>query len=179
MEENKPLEFDFDSNSNEKIDLSFMDNFGNHEPEGNIEVQDNTFVNDSDMLGASNDNNTYETNESKPEQLGLVGLRNLGNTCFMNSGLQCLFNSPLLVKFFLTTDYLDTINYENKIGTNGELSRTFGNLVEEYWSGNTDIIAPQQFKFVLGKFAKQFLGFGQQDSQEMLSFFIGWSTRRL
>ncbi|TPX70605.1 hypothetical protein SpCBS45565_g01591 [Spizellomyces sp. 'palustris'] len=41
---------------------------------------------------------------------GLVGLQNLGNTCFMNSILQCAFSTELLVGYFLSGDYKSDIN---------------------------------------------------------------------
>ena len=34
---------------------------------------------------------------------GVCGLNNLGNTCFMNSALQCLDNTPGLVQYILCT----------------------------------------------------------------------------
>lgn len=47
--------------------------------------------------------------------LGLAGLQNLGNTCFMNSSLQCLAHTPRLVDYFLG-DYAQEINHGNPLG---------------------------------------------------------------
>ena len=102
---------------------------------------------------------------------GAVGLRNLGNTCFMNSTLQCMNASPGLANFFLDGEYLAQINptaYKSK----GRIAKEFGNLVKEMWSERPHTVTPRGFKDAIGKFAPQFMGYQQQDSQELLAYLL-------
>ena len=104
--------------------------------------------------------------------LGVVGLRNLGNTCFLNSSVQCLSATIPLTDYFLGYDYRSEINKENFLGTGGKLVIAYAELMKLLWLGKNTVVQPTAFKAQLEKFAPQFKGYHQHDSQELLSFLL-------
>ena len=113
----------------------------------------------------------YEISKEKNKN-GLVGLNNLGNTCYMNTGIQCLSNCELLSKYFLLDYYKEFINKENPIGSQGEIVEKYSQLIQHLWHGNEECVSPIQFKKAFGKVYEAFSGSSQQDSQEFISYLL-------
>ena len=109
---------------------------------------------------------------------GLIGLQNRGNTCYLNTSIQCLSNLPLLTEYFLTNSHISDLNnrfYELKGKKINEiiLTKEYSKLIKALWSSNTSI-EPKTFHEFIQKCDDRFDGYEQQDSQESLSLILDY-----
>ncbi|KAI5779805.1 hypothetical protein EDC01DRAFT_754853 [Geopyxis carbonaria] len=106
-------------------------------------------------------------------QMGTCGLGNLGNTCYMNSALQCLRGVEELSKYFLSGEYTKELNPSNPLSHNGNVAKAYAKLLQNIFAPNSpSSILPREFKSVIGRYAASFSGYQQQDTQEFLAFLL-------
>ncbi|KAH8294966.1 hypothetical protein KR018_004837 [Drosophila ironensis] len=103
---------------------------------------------------------------------GLTGLKNLGNTCYMNSILQCLSNTPQLTEYCISDKYRNYISRSNS--TNGQVIEEVAALIKELWNGQYKCVASRDLRYVVGQYQKIFRGVDQQDSHEFLTILMDW-----
>ena len=120
----------------------------------------------------------HELHRGQPAS-GICGLVNLGNTCYMNSALQCLSHTSLLRDYFLSKEFLRDVNLNSAAlhhGMDGRLAAVYYELLCQLWvqplSATMAAVTPSNFKKLIGQFQQQFRGNAQQDSQEFLGFLL-------
>lgn len=70
--------------------------------------------------------------------------------------------------------YKEELNPDNPLGMHGAIAETFGALLHRIWaaSSTSSSYSPREFKQQLQRFAPQFSGYQQHDSQEFLAFLL-------
>jgi ubiquitin C-terminal hydrolase len=105
---------------------------------------------------------------SKEKTAGKIGLTNIGNTCFMNSAIQCLIHIPEVRDIFLNIVNINKCE-ETLVAFN------WTKLVCALWDKEETVVSvrPITFytsfcKYICKKGLDQFRGYGQNDVQEFI-----------
>ncbi|XP_063802870.1 ubiquitin carboxyl-terminal hydrolase 21 isoform X2 [Pseudophryne corroboree] len=102
---------------------------------------------------------------------GHVGLRNLGNTCFLNAVLQCLSSTKPLRDYILRQEFRHEQAANSR--TPQDLTEAFADVLTSLWSPEPpDSANPARLRAVFQKYIPSFTGYSQQDAQEFLKFFM-------
>lgn len=102
---------------------------------------------------------------------GHIGLRNLGNTCFMNAVLQCLSSTKPLRDYCLRREFRQ--EQPGTLRSQQELTEAFADVIAALWHpDSTEATNPGRFKAVFQKYVPSFTGYSQQDAQEFLKFLM-------
>ncbi|KAG1812891.1 uncharacterized protein BJ212DRAFT_438172 [Suillus subaureus] len=114
---------------------------------------------------------TYPVTYWSDMQIVTVGLKNLGNTCYMNATIQCLSATVPFARFF-TGRWRKAVNAVNPMGTKGRLALAFANILYEMSHSELPHLIPASFRKSICTHAPQFSGSDQHDSQEFLTFLL-------
>ena len=159
----------------------------------NIDQYENNNINISN-LNKNKESSNKKRSHSMPStnqkpldtylQPTLIGLNNIGATCYMNSTLQCLSQTAALTNYFLTEknqNYIDEINVELSKKNELCLTKVYGNLVKKLWAKNDfkSSFSPQKFFDTVSKMNSLFQKGDPGDAKDFIIFILEQIHREL
>ena len=103
----------------------------------------------------------------------LIGLQNIGATCYMNATLQCFCHIAKFVNFFKYNKQALEINEKND---KNKLCYSFKILIDELWpdkkNTNKTFYTPYDFKNKISKMNSLFEGVTANDSKDLVNFIV-------
>ncbi|XP_041076899.1 ubiquitin carboxyl-terminal hydrolase 43-like isoform X3 [Polyodon spathula] len=133
---------------------------------------------------------TLSSQESVKERLswcfgdkipGVLGLKNHGNTCFMNAIVQCLSNTDLFAEYLGLEQYKVDLSHRQVDGmlnnddasqVKGEVTKQLASLMRALWTLNYTPQLSVEFKNTVSKYGSQFRGNFQHDALEFLLWLL-------
>ena len=102
---------------------------------------------------------------------GVIGLLNIGATCYMNATLQCFSNIVELREKLLEKDIYQDLEKNKNI--NKKLSFALAEVLFNLWKNiNKRFYAPEHFKQLISKMNPLFVGIAANDPKDLILFLL-------
>ena len=146
------LQFDFESNTRLNEDKETKQQTRIYKDIANIEDNVERQIEENDSLI-----------QKDLRELNLVGLQNVGNTCYINSAIQCLYSCSIFISGLL---HFYNKNFKVELQQSDKIDMVFTSLMNKMKTNQpVDNLTLNQLK-------KSFNQTGQQDSREFLFFVL-------
>ncbi|TDG98257.1 hypothetical protein EPR50_G00214990 [Perca flavescens] len=168
--------------------LSTLSHFGTEEQAAEDEKDDASLIPTTTAGSVPSDDSDCGGFPFGDKVPGVAGLKNHGNTCFMNAILQCLSNTELFAEYLALEQFkgTETSSSNEKSKSNGllvqkkgsqqqeagEVTEQLSGLVRALWTFEYTPQHSRDFKNVVSKSALQFKGNSQHDAQEFLLWLL-------
>ena len=168
------------NNNNNLIIYNNKNLINNQNDNDNLSRNNKLLINNYTHNNSQNDNKKNINNKSYNNYTNtsiknykyppLIGLENLGNTCYMNAPLQCLSNISQLTDYFLSNKqkFLNIKKYTNQM----KVTKAYSEVIYNLWDENNKnrSFKPAYFKEIIGKENIQFKGNDANDSKDLILF---------
>ena len=112
-----------------------------------------------------------KTSDKKVSFPGLIGLNNIGATCYMNATLQCFSNTPKLRSYLLDKETYQDL--ENNKAKNKKLSFALAEVLKNLWEVLSQrYYSPTNFKNIISEMNPLFKGIAANDPKDLVLFLL-------